>query len=198
MQGMTELMGASIAGAPIGVPGGGLVLTMALGQQGYELAAVFAQSPSVNATELAIKVVVVLGVTAGLLLVITHFLKKMGYGTHAPAAPKPTKAATRNNRRATSKTAPAISVEHIMPITRQAKVATINVDGHRLVVGITDQQVSLLKDLSLAADSSDAGTNSDRTSTGTPASEPVTGELERYPIDLAVIRAAQLRSRRAD
>lgn len=150
-----------------------------------------AQTQSVDAAALATKVVVVLGLTAGLLLVVTHFLKKMGYGTGAPAA---TSAANpkRQKGRAAGSPAPAITIEHIMPITRQAKVATINVDGHRLVVGITDQQVNLLKDLSVNNSSTQPAAESE------PKAEPVTGELERYPIDPAIIRAAQLRSRRAD
>lgn len=179
MQGMVELGGASIGGVPIGVSG-------AEAGPVFGLLPHLAQTQSVEASALAIKVVVVLGLTAGLLLVITHFLKKMGYGTGAPVSPKASSPASRK-RRANGQSTPAISVEHIMPITRQAKVATINVDGHRLVVGITDQQVNLLKDLS------EAPANEPEQ----PA-EPVTGELERYPIDPAIIRAAQLRSRRVD
>lgn len=185
MQGVTELVGASFPDAPIGVHGATLKNEIINDLAVRELITFFAQSPSVNTTELGIKVVVVLGVTAGLLLVVTHFLKKMGYGTGAPMSTKAGNQPSTRKRRGNGQSTPAISVEHIMPITRQAKVATINVEGHRLVVGITDQQVSLLKDLSEQA-------------ANRAENDPVTGELERYPIDPAIIRAAQLRSRRAD
>lgn len=191
MQGLTELVGASFWGAPIGVSGVGPVPLLTADQPLLWLLPQLAQTQPVDASALAIKVVVVLGLTAGLLLVVTHFLKKMGYGTGTPAAASATNP-KRQRGRAAGSPAPAITIEHVMPITRQAKVATITVDGHRLVVGITDQQVNLLKDLSVNDPSAQPSAEPER------AMEPVTGELERYPIDPAIIRAAQLRSRRDD
>ncbi|WP_336250399.1 flagellar biosynthetic protein FliO [Stomatohabitans albus] len=145
------------------------------------IAPVVGQGHPIEATGLAIRVVIALGVTAGLLIIITHLLKRFGYG-----------GGTRHGGRRTSSSqqehshVSGIHIEQIAPLTRQAKVATISVDGHRLVVGVTDQHVSLLKDLGSDRDAEPQDTGS------------VPGELERYPIDPAVIRAAQLRHRQAD
>ena len=181
MTGTTSLLAAPLTGVPLAM-GWGLP-SVVIGEGTITVVPFIAQTQSLTVTDLAIRVVVALGVTAGLLLIITHLLQRFGYGTSGSTRTRPSAGGKRVGTKATRS---GLTVEQILPLTRHAKVATITIEGHRLLVGVTDQQVSLLKDLGAADESP-----------GQP-SEPVTGELERYPIDPAVLRAAQLRSRQSD
>lgn len=203
MADVLPLMPMSMVATPFQPLGTGAHLGHAVG-----LWPLVAQTQGIDATGLAVRVVVALGLTAGLLIIITHILKRFGYGGASEATvgtpPKEHKNQTnpirsnifQSKRRGGDR--PPIRVDHILPLTRQAKAAIIVVDGHRLVVGITDQQVNLLKDLGPDTHQP-LGHHDDPAGGGAGVHDgPITGELERYPIDPAIIRAAQLRSRQAD
>ena len=97
--------------------------------------------PDTSLAALALRLAVSMGVVIGLMVVAAKVLKRaQAYA----ASSGPGRAAGRGARRAATVTRLPIEVQTIAPLGRGASVALVRAAGRELVVGITEQHVTLL------------------------------------------------------
>ena len=140
----------------------------------------------ISVAELALRLVVSLAVVVALMLIAAKLLRRVGGGLPSLTGGKAT--------------VTPIDIAAVRPLTRNASVAVVRVAGRELVLGVTEQEVSLLhsgiepRELDLAPTAAGSDVSDDAGGDGETATTP--SFLSSLPITARIAVGGADRARR--